>query len=735
MGYKKQNFTDGQVLKAEHLNYIEAAIEDISDGIAEPTDEQVFVSVQAWLDKHPEAITGVTKENLSLGQHTDGKIYIFVDGEPVGMGLNINNGSIEPVPATGIVLDTASLTVEYGEAATLIATVTPSNTTDKAIWESSDENVAIVSNGVVTWNGVGECTITITAGDVSASCAVLCRAEPTAVMSNFKYLGPTTYSPGTYTAWCPTGLIYDETRDVYAHFITVRGSHYDIPDKVQLWFNTIDPDTLEHTKPVFVADGAENVSAGGGYTGTVIKNGVYYAFSEDFGYYKSEDGGKTWTHHDYITAPDGVWGCYVLPNGRMIMGSDAGATATHINYSDDNGATWVKVQTNSLFDEPTFVPFGGGKVMAIIRYQIASSDPLARPYMRISEDYGETWSDPVAMQTAGYMNANNCNAFVHDGIIELFVGCRIPKNNSAYTEVGGGYEGVTYAIDQYQMDMSLGMVDCFTHVARVYEYKAADNDEGLTTTDTNHFSTPCIAIKAKDNGICMFYKPRGQGVTQHLIAMSNTTIARSYVIPDIFPETYNARQVFSGNDGDYICTVCGYVYGTPQITYGNWKNYPYFRNGAYLDLSDTVDGGFVHIRGISVGSFDFPPFVSIADGKLLCGYGDTMRRAPIGSFTGDLPTKNAVVDNWQAAMNGPGGDAEVDVYGLMDNGRWWYYYDGSWWRQDVDNFDLSANAKTEGYDNAYLYPYNDGLTDGKFFVNSRDMLYLKLIEYDKVETA
>ena len=159
--------------------------------------------------------------------------------------------------------------------------------------------------------------------------------EPTDIMSQFKYLGATTYSPGTYTAWCPTGLIYDEIRDTYAHFMTVRGSHYSTPDQIELWFNTIDPETLEHSFPVFVGKGAKNVTAGGGFTATCIKDGIYYAFSIAFGYYTSSDGGVTWTHHDYKTAPGGCWGCYVLSNGRMMMGDDIGAKATKCYYSDD----------------------------------------------------------------------------------------------------------------------------------------------------------------------------------------------------------------------------------------------------------------------------------------------------------------------------------------------------------------------------------------------------------------
>lgn len=39
----------------------------------------------------------VDKTSITLGQHTDGLIYIFVDGKPVGSGLSISGGgTVEP---------------------------------------------------------------------------------------------------------------------------------------------------------------------------------------------------------------------------------------------------------------------------------------------------------------------------------------------------------------------------------------------------------------------------------------------------------------------------------------------------------------------------------------------------------------------------------------------------------------------------------------------------------------
>lgn len=83
----------------------------------------------------------------------------------------------EPVPCTGITLDkaTGEITV-IGGSLTLIPTVTPSDTTDSVIWESSDTTVATASNGVVTTVGVGTATITARCGNYSASCTITSRA-------------------------------------------------------------------------------------------------------------------------------------------------------------------------------------------------------------------------------------------------------------------------------------------------------------------------------------------------------------------------------------------------------------------------------------------------------------------------------------------------------------------------------------------------------------------------------
>jgi uncharacterized protein YjdB len=80
------------------------------------------------------------------------------------------------VAVTGISLDQASLSVEAGKTATIKATITPEEATNKAItWTSSNESVAKVENGVVTAVGEGTAIITATSaanGDIKDTCSV-----------------------------------------------------------------------------------------------------------------------------------------------------------------------------------------------------------------------------------------------------------------------------------------------------------------------------------------------------------------------------------------------------------------------------------------------------------------------------------------------------------------------------------------------------------------------------------
>lgn len=577
-------------------------------------------------------------------------------------------------------------------------------------------------------------TNTITIPEVTGNIVITAianpAAEPTDIMSRFKYLGPTTYSPGTYTAWCPTGLIYDETRDVYAHFMNVQNAHYSVPNACELWFNTIDPYTLEHTEPIFIArTGEANTGsmAGAGALGCCVKNGVYYMFSmASKGYYKSTNGGITWTHETYETGPDkNPWGCYVLSNGRMIMGSDAGNHKVY--YSDDDGKNWTAVQSEN-FNEPTFVDFGNGTLMAITRENKDSGNNIKPPWMHVSHDNGESWTQSVAMTSVGYMGNNNCNAYVHDNYCELFVGCRNWENSPQWDEN-------EYKINQYVLDLNKGPVDEFEFVNTVYYFKGNDNPQGIETTThcADDFSTPVIAIKDKSHALMMFYGPVGRYVTHNLVAVGNIPVD-AYEIPKPMPTTFNASQDFTG-EGDEPITICQ-SYGS-KITYKN--GLPQLSGtDRYLNISDIENGGYLHARFSgstwSYNGWEMPVFTYVEDAVIYSWTsGAYLTASPLPAGATSLKKNPASINSVHSF---PLDGSNIDIYARLKDKAWWVFYAGSWLRfyTSDSGYAIPEGTTATGPDNLHFEPYTiGGLNTYITFTDSahRGSGSLQLFEYDK----
>ena len=109
--------------------------------------------------------------------------------------------AVNPTTATGVSLSQTELSLEVGSApVTLVATVAPEDAVNKAVtWESSNLEVATVSNGVVTAVGEGSATITVKTvdGDFSATCVVTITPA-TKHLTGITAVGPTktTYTQG-----------------------------------------------------------------------------------------------------------------------------------------------------------------------------------------------------------------------------------------------------------------------------------------------------------------------------------------------------------------------------------------------------------------------------------------------------------------------------------------------------------------------------------------------------------
>ena len=85
---------------------------------------------------------------------------------------------------TGVSLNNSSLTLNIGDTNTLIATVLPTNATNKSVtWSTNNSSVASVNNGTVTAHAKGQATIRVTTADggYSASCVVTVNEVSTTV--------------------------------------------------------------------------------------------------------------------------------------------------------------------------------------------------------------------------------------------------------------------------------------------------------------------------------------------------------------------------------------------------------------------------------------------------------------------------------------------------------------------------------------------------------------------------
>ena len=169
------------------LNMILLTLEKGAFALLEATvspDDAMDKTVQ-WSSDNPSVVSVDQNGKVTALEEGKAKITASAGGFTASCTVICIN-----IPVTAITLDKTSLSLTKGSSETLTATVSPRNATDKTVkWTSSDTAVATVDqNGLVTAVNSGNATITASAGDISATCAVSVIIPVTSISLSSKNL-------------------------------------------------------------------------------------------------------------------------------------------------------------------------------------------------------------------------------------------------------------------------------------------------------------------------------------------------------------------------------------------------------------------------------------------------------------------------------------------------------------------------------------------------------------------
>ncbi|MCD7761096.1 MAG: Ig-like domain-containing protein [Clostridiales bacterium] len=147
---------------------------DITISLGDSVDYHTGVTASDEMDGN---LTGQLQVDTSQVDETTAGVYpvIYTVTDSSGNEAVLRIAlTIQNPEAKSVTLSQQSLSLDGNGHYQLTATVSPSNWTGNIVWTSSNTDVAVVSDGLVSWVGVGSCTITATAGSASAQCQVTC---------------------------------------------------------------------------------------------------------------------------------------------------------------------------------------------------------------------------------------------------------------------------------------------------------------------------------------------------------------------------------------------------------------------------------------------------------------------------------------------------------------------------------------------------------------------------------
>lgn len=400
--------------------------------------------------------------------------------------------------------------------------INDSNTSSSTTWSSNKISLQIASQ---SGNGVS--------GNINLE---LFQTEPA---------GELVTPPANYNAWTPNGVQFDHTRGYFVNLINGADQH--VHTTITFYISTINPDKFVASTPKAITFPGVTPSNNNAATGFIIfDDGIYMTLINVAGVYHrftSSDGGTTWidagaiTTNPALASNANIWGIYKGSNGRLFVGFGS-ANAASIMYSDDKGGTWTYLtltKTGGSCVEPCFIELSTNNLMVLFRKSsggAADGTPSEGAMIGFSSDNGATWTQLKDSTTITKMNASDCAAIVHDGVVEVFTASRF---YSTLDNVNTGKNGAIY---QYTATISNAMNDNFTLKETVLYAKAASSV---------NFSSPGVAIDDKNRLLLVYMDESdslGVGVSNQFVRGGLGYI--SYTIQD------GAKSTLFGYSGNYI---------------------------------------------------------------------------------------------------------------------------------------------------------------------------------------
>lgn len=105
------------------------------------------------------------------------------DGKEYSSAVCATQSVVAGVGTTEVTLSATEAKLEVGNQTTLQGTVAPADASEPIAWQTSNSNVATVSNGTITAQGVGTATITAVSDGCSAMCTVTVTPKQTTIES------------------------------------------------------------------------------------------------------------------------------------------------------------------------------------------------------------------------------------------------------------------------------------------------------------------------------------------------------------------------------------------------------------------------------------------------------------------------------------------------------------------------------------------------------------------------